>query len=744
MSTNDTIKRLETLIPGDWSLHYANFEKTAQAQQPELFYGYLVNRGLITARTFIELHTLSPLSLIDINRETTGNKARYTDLGKLGEGAMGTVQIYSDSVLARKVAVKLVNGANSASADLTNRFIKEAQITAQLDHPNIVPVYNFETDPEKDLAYTMKLIRGVTLTDLISQTKRAYETQTMPDIPLDERLSHFLKVCDALHYAHAKGVDHRDLKPDNIMIGPFNEVYVMDWGIARLMENTEVENLDGLSVGSANSSGTMLGTVIGTAAYMSPEQAEGRNNELTGQSDQFAMGLILQELVTLQPAVTGDSAIVMISKVQAGRLEPIEHIKNKYIPRDLAAIILRATQLEPHDRYPNVHELATDIRRFIKNEETVAYPDNSYRSLIRWAGKHSALILSGTLALGFLLAAVVISSLFQNQIQREAASAREETLSNLIASSGRQGQYIDQELQRYQGILAVMSTQIENNIDHASPRKVRERAYGKTAYLFSPDDLLESVRYDRKVSLLEPVLSFRDDQRPQVQQINAIYQSTTALKHALLQSGQLEEDADSDVDARQVLFSNTGVPLAWAIVSFDDGVTATYPGHSRLSEGYDASMSNWFESHRPEARGAIWGTRNSDENQLDYVLPCVQNLFDSEDNHIGKAALMLPYSYIIDDLISMDALPESTEAFLLNDKQKIVVRESMTKGMSANRKVRRLKEFPYDGLNMKGKESGFQEIVTEEGERKLIIYHQLTTIDWTYVLVGDANTLLSQ
>jgi hypothetical protein len=92
----------------------------------------------------------------------------------------------------------------------------------------------------------------------------------------------------------------------------------------------------------------------------------------------------------------------------------------------------------------------------------------------------------------------------------------------------------------------------------------------------------------------------------------------------------------------------------------------------------------------------------------------------------------------------MDALPGSTEAFLLNDKQKIVVRESMTKGMSANRKVRRLKEFPYDGLNMKGKESGFQEIVTEEGERKLIIYHQLTTIDWTYVLVGDANTLLSQ
>ena len=122
----------------------------------------------------------------------------------------------------------------------------------------------------------------------------------------------------------------------------------------------------------------------------------------------------------------------------------------------------------------------------------------------------------------------------------------------------------------------------------------------------------------------------------------------------------------------------------------------------------------------------------------------MQNLFDDVKNHIGKAALMLPYSYIIDDLISIETLGDSTEAFLLNDKQKIVARESMTKGMSANRKVRRLKEFPYDGLNMKGKESGFQEILTEEGVQKLIIYHQLTTIDWTYVLVGDAEKLLAQ
>ena len=192
--------------------------------------------------------TLGPNA--DIKDASQSRRAKTSYLGKkeetthrftlaeiIGEGAMGEIVRAKDQDLLRKVAYKKILPEIAENPKNLQIFMNEAQITAQLEHPNIVPIYGLEVNSEGEIAYSMKMIQGKTLGDLIQEARQQYQTQGQIEDThsLTELLEHFLKVCDAMEYAHQKGIIHRDLKPANLMIGPYNEVYVMDWGIARLM-----------------------------------------------------------------------------------------------------------------------------------------------------------------------------------------------------------------------------------------------------------------------------------------------------------------------------------------------------------------------------------------------------------------------------------------------------------------------------------------------------------------------------
>jgi serine/threonine protein kinase len=273
---------------------------------------------------------------------------RYECVAELGRGGMGTVYLAEDRELDRLVAVKVLNTPD-VTDDLRQRMIREAQILARLEHPGIVPVHDAGTLPDGRIFYAMKYVRGSRLDEYAAQ-----------GASLRDRLRKFQAVCDAVAFAHVHGVIHRDLKPQNIMIGSFGEVLVMDWGIAKIRDDPS----------QAAVFNTSDGTVIGTRNYMSPEQARGEV-EIDERADVYSLGAVLNFLLTDQK-----------------------------VTKPARAICLKAMANEPNDRYASASELSADIGRLLDAEPVSAYRENALEKAGRWVGKNRFLVL---LVLAYLL-----------------------------------------------------------------------------------------------------------------------------------------------------------------------------------------------------------------------------------------------------------------------------------------------------------------------------------------------------
>lgn len=229
---------------------------------------------------------------------------------KLGEeiarGGMGSVLQAEDAKLKRTVALKAMLMDADSDVGLRQRFIREAEVLAMLAHPNIVPIYDIVWEDGVPLFYTMKLVRGRTLQAIINDL-RAQDAGTLREFTLDRLLGIFRNVCNAIAFAHSKGVLHRDLKPENVMVGEFGEVLVMDWGLAKIVGkpgDAVAEQLSAL-IHPQSAAMTMHGAVLGTPQYMSPEQALGHIEALDERSDIFSLGGILYAILTLRPPVEG-------------------------------------------------------------------------------------------------------------------------------------------------------------------------------------------------------------------------------------------------------------------------------------------------------------------------------------------------------------------------------------------------------------------------------------------------------
>ena len=240
-----------------------------------------------------------------------------------------------------------------------------------------MPVHELLRLENGQRAYAMKVIEGRTLAEVVMAAWLRHQQRGRVNEPreLAERLEYFLKVCDAVGYAHARGVVHRDLKPDNVMIGPHREVYVMDWGVARLLDG------DGPEPAPQGSPDTQRGEAVGTPMYMSPEQARG---EAVGPaSDQYALGVMLQELVTLQPAVRAPHADLALYHAGRAMRAPMLHLRaGVRVSPDLVAIVDRATAPDPAGRYADVEVLAEEVRSYLRGDEIRALPDGWVR---RWS-----------------------------------------------------------------------------------------------------------------------------------------------------------------------------------------------------------------------------------------------------------------------------------------------------------------------------------------------------------------------
>lgn len=274
---------------------------------------------------------------------------------ELGRGGMGHVHSATDRNLLRKVALKRLDKELASEPMYRDGFIAEAQITGQLEHPNILPVYELAISSKGIPYFTMKLVHGIGLDEWLRDASRRPGTRER----LQDGLDIFLKVCDAVAYAHHRGVVHRDLKPENIMVASFGRVYVIDWGLARLTKTRPA---------SGDFSQMEAPGEVGAPAYMSPEQARGNPADMDERSDVFCLGAVLYEIVSGQlPYGFSNNPDLIVEKARNGQVIPIDRFAERYgIPKRLRDIVNRAVAPLPADRYQSVVDFQQDVREFLR------------------------------------------------------------------------------------------------------------------------------------------------------------------------------------------------------------------------------------------------------------------------------------------------------------------------------------------------------------------------------------------
>ncbi|MFC1462119.1 protein kinase [Verrucomicrobiota bacterium] len=387
-----------------------------------------IDRGSMTISQFLASKELEGGVDLDEEESTTASRILTSEQGrkyKIGDvvtsGGMGAILDAKDTNLRRDVAMKILLDAREATKEDVLRFIEEAQITSQLEHPSIVPIHELGVDGSGNVFYTMKFIHGVTLEEVLTKIKKGNE-KTIEEYPLSRLLNILQRICDAVAFAHSKRVIHRDLKPENIMIGEYGEVQVMDWGIAKVLPQKKRKTkrvaarrprtrkdlkavvpqpaVESVRADPSVVSGedgdilkTMSGAIMGTPGFMAPEQALGETEHIDERTDIYALGAILYNILTLHMPVTGDDVDKVLRKVTRGRIPhpsrynpssgrrrktehkaqektgepgeiPLAHCPNKSVPDSLSAVAMKALSLKQADRYQSATALQADIEAY--------------------------------------------------------------------------------------------------------------------------------------------------------------------------------------------------------------------------------------------------------------------------------------------------------------------------------------------------------------------------------------------
>ncbi len=364
-------------------------------------------------RSGIKLHisSQSPFraALEQLGQTSPGNfyASHYSVHGTVGQGGIGRVFLAHDQALGREVAIKELLPCKDLR-DLPrrlNRFVREVRITGQLEHPGVVPVYEVGLREDGTLYYVMKYVRGKTMQAAIDEA-----CARPPDEAQGERLkllNPLIAVCEAMSYAHSRGVVHRDLKPDNIILGEFGETIILDWGLAKVQRPWQSESPDDASpgvsrLGPAMAGMTVDGEILGTPAFMAPEQVDSRFGEVNARTDVYALGTILYDLLTGVLPYQGDIA-VMLARVSDGRPSPSPRERSGNLPPELVAICEKAMNKDQAERFEHAGCMAEQLRAYRDGRVVSVYAYSPRELFRRFVARNKTMLLAGMVAILALL-----------------------------------------------------------------------------------------------------------------------------------------------------------------------------------------------------------------------------------------------------------------------------------------------------------------------------------------------------
>jgi serine/threonine-protein kinase len=304
------------------------------------------------------------LTLDDVLKDD-GFPARYHRGELLGVGGMGEVRLFHDHRIGRDVAIKVIQGDEVHSGQIV-RFLREARVQGQLEHPSIVPVYDLGLDQNGDAYFSMKRLKGTTLHEILRTARKGAGLEDT-DWSLRKLLGAFNQVCLAVDYAHQHGVVHRDLKPANLMFGDFGEVYVLDWGLATMPGAAALPALPESSESGSTPRATRAGDLIGTPGYMSPEQARGEGDAAGPAADIYALGTILFEILALEPLHGEEGLALRIASTVMGTSErsPAARAGDREVAPELDQVVMRATELSPEGRFDSAREMSDALEAYL-------------------------------------------------------------------------------------------------------------------------------------------------------------------------------------------------------------------------------------------------------------------------------------------------------------------------------------------------------------------------------------------
>lgn len=663
---------------------------------------------------------------------------------KLGEGGMGIVYRVYNPTLERHEAIKQLRSKMPKDNLRKLRFFREAKVTALLNHPGIVPIHFLFDDFHGSPAYSMKVVEGEHLGRWIKMIHEASKAETpLPqDFSLMKRIQVFLRVCEAIHFAHNKGVLHRDIKPSNILLGAFGEVYVVDWGVAKVLNEaedlTDEESPDSLH---SDVNHTYSGQILGTPGYMSPEQAQGKNDELDPRSDLFALGMVLYELAYLQPARKGVKTIDVMAQALHGQVQLPEPSNVPWVPRELKAIIAKATNTDIEQRYPTVEHLMEDLQAFLQGESVSASPDSTLQQLLRLINRHGTRVLVWGLAIVAVLTAITAWALVERKQEQLRQTQANQQRFFQYSEVMQQARHLDRKLFRFEKRLGKLAAATRVSLLHAEAKQSDIHLHQN----FTTKDLSYSAYYKDKVSLQYPVFKLAPKLEPKVlePQLLKLAQVSDYLHNVVLYDGEAKQRSYiKRADLEKELLDGK-LPIVSAFVGTTSGIMMLYPGRGSYPDSYDNRLRPWFRTGLGQ-RSIRWSPPYISSQKIRQMLvACTQSINDNHNKPMAVVGFDISLNVLASFLEGLiQKSPWIDSAMLVNEKGQVLVKTGRRyHSREAKGVISKTPQFAKLPMGAQ-----LQTLLTQQNEswlqwpskegRRVVTFTRLKTLPWSYVVVG--------